>query len=473
MSSPDSKIAAPPDVQALIPEPFRFPRYDERLERELCRAPRERIRQIQFARLRHVVRYAYERVPFYRARWDEAGTHPDDISALEDFVKLPAWNVHDQRDSIESHPPFGAHYVQDDPGDLAYILSTSGTTGVPRLVPVTYKDLPGMQDVMARCFQCLGLGPGDLIQVTFTYATMAAAWACTWAAQGAGVGIVPASSGRTTSSDRQIDLIRRAGVTAIIGTPSYILHLAEAARAERHDPSRWKVRTIVTAGEISSPGTRAALEQSWGARVYDLYGTVDTLSWSSLDCEASRRVHGKLGMHIWEDTCLIEVLDKDGNPVRPGEYGEMCITSWVWRTSPRIRFRTGDAVAVRTEPCECGRTLARLLPVAGRIDDMLRIHAQNIFPMAIENALQEVEPDVKEWAAEAVETERGDRLMIRVERPAPHDTAFRERLEREAQRRLNLGALSVALVPPGATAALTGAGKEPKVRRVFDRRRQS
>ena len=63
--------------------------------------------------------------------------------------------------------------------------------------------------------------------------------------------------------------------------------------------------------------------------------------------------------------------------------------------------------------------------------------------------------------------------MIRVERPAPHDTAFRGRLEQEVQRRLNLKALSVALVPPGATAALTGAGKEPKVRRVFDRRRQS
>lgn len=88
----------------MIPEPFRFPRYDARLEREFCRAPRERIRQIQFARLRHAVRYAYERVPFYRARWDKAGAHPD---------------------------------------DLAYILSTSGTTGVPRLVPVTHKDVPG------------------------------------------------------------------------------------------------------------------------------------------------------------------------------------------------------------------------------------------------------------------------------------------------------------------------------------------
>jgi phenylacetate-CoA ligase len=398
---------------------------------------------------------------------------PDGLASHDDLSKLPTWDVHDQRESIEAHPPFGSHYTLDELCDIAYILSTSGTTGVPRLVPVTRRDVLGMQDVMARCFQCLGLGPGDLIQVTFTYATMAAAWACTWAAEGAGVGIVPASSGRTTPSDRQIDLIRRAGVTAIVGTPSYILHLAEAARSDGYDPSTWKVRTIITAGEISSPGTRAALERAWGARVYDLYGTVDTLSWSCLDCEASRQAYGRLGMHVWEDTCLIEALDPDGNPVSPGEYGEMCITSWVWRSSPRIRFRTGDAVAVVTEPCECGSTLARLLPVAGRVDDMLRIHAQNIFPMAIENALQLVLPDIKEWLVEAVTTEKGDRLLIRVERPTPHDAASRERLEREVRRTLNLEAASVALVPPGATAAMTGAGTEPKVRRVFDRRRRS
>lgn len=455
----------------VLGDSFRFPPYGPGLEDELCRAPRERIRAIQSERLSEIVRYAAERIPFYQRLWAAAGIAPAEIRSIDDLARLPTWNVDDQRRSTEEHPPFGSHFVPLGRGDIAYVLSTSGTTGTPRIVPVTFDDLPGMQDVMARCLQFVGLNADDLLQVTFTYAPLGAAWACTWAAHGAGIGVVPASSGRTTSSVRQIDLIRRAGVTALIGTPSFMLHLAETARSLDIDPAELTVRKIVTAGEISSPGTRAALERSWNASVYDLYGSVDTLTWSSIDCEASRLEHGGLGMHIWEDACTIEVLDENQQPVPPGEYGEMVVTSWAWRSSPRIRFRTGDSVAVKVEPCACGRTLARMMPVTGRVDDMLRIRAQSIWPMAIENALQEVEPTVADWLVECTETERGDWLAVAVEWPDPGATTLRDRLEDQLRRRLNVSAISVSLVSPGSTAHRTGAGTDPKVRRVFDLRR--
>lgn len=454
----------------LIREPFRFPSYDANLEELLCRASRDEIHRVQSERLRHVVDYAYRNVAFYKRLWGDAGIEPGDIRSIDDLEKLPTWNVDTQRADIEANPPFGSIYLDDIQDDIAIVLSTSGTTGVPRLAPVSYRDLPGMKDNFGRVYQYYGLTAGDRIQISFTYATMGAAWACTWAAEAAGIGVIPASSGRITSSERQVDLIRRGGATALTGTASFLLHLANTAVDLGYDPSEWDVAKIITAGELSSPSVRKQLENLWGAKVYDLFGSVDALTWTSCDCEASRAVQGRLGMHIWEDVCAIEVLDLDGNPVTPGEYGEMCITTWSFRTSPRIRFRTGDLTAVRTDQCDCGRTLARLMPLAGRVDHTLRIHAQNVFPMALENAVLGAADSIGEWYAEAVAVEGKDRLRIHIEHSDPADEAFRERVEGKLRHQLNLGVVDVVLGSAGSTAAQTGAGSEQKIRRIFDRR---
>jgi phenylacetate-CoA ligase len=455
-----------------IPEPFRFPGYSAELEKQLARAPREKIRAIQSERLKHVVRYAAEHIPFYKELWAEHGVDVNEINSIEDLAKLPTWNVVNQRENIEKHAPWGNCYNPNIRDEIAVMLSTSGTTGTPRLFPVGYNDIPGMRDIMARCYHALGLGPRDLIQVTFTYAPMGAAWAFTWAAQGAGIGLLPASSGRTTDSKRQIDLIRRAGVTALAGTASFLLRLGEVAREAGHNPAEWAVHTLITAGELSSEGVRAKLEELWGAKVYDLFGSVDTLTWSSHDCEASRQVHGAIGMHIWEDACEIEVLDPDGKHVPDGEYGEMCITSWVWRSSPKIRFRSGDLVAVTRETCSCGRTLARMLPVRGRVDHVIRMRATNIYPMAIEKAVLDASPGSAEWMAEACNDEKGERLRITIECETPSDENLRAKVENSIREKLNLSVVDVILCPPKATAEITGSGREPKVRRVFDKRQR-
>ncbi|MBV9158116.1 MAG: AMP-binding protein [Acidobacteriaceae bacterium] len=453
-----------------IPEPFRFPAYSAELEQAVARAPRETIRTIQSERLKHVVRYAGEKIPFYQDLWGRQGVDLRQIKTIDDLCKLPTWNVDYQRKNIEENPPWGNCYDPKIVDEIAMMLSTSGTTGTPRLFPVGYNDIPGMRDVMARCYHALGLNNQDLIQVTYTYAPMGAAWAFTWAAQGAGIGLLPASSGRTTDSNRQIDLIRRAGVTALAGTASFLLRLGEVAREANYDPAQWKVRKIIIAGELASAGVRAKLEDIWGAKVYDLFGSVDTLTWSSIDCEASRAQHGEIGAHIWEDACAIEVLDPEGNPVPEGEYGEMCITSWVWRSSPKIRFRSGDLIALRFDQCTCGRTLARMLPVRGRVDHVIRMRATSIYPMAIETAVLRESPTSAEWMAEAMIVGSEERLRITIESNEPSDQSFRLKVETSLRRALNLGAIDVVLCPPKGTSEFTGSGREPKVRRIFDRR---
>ena len=454
----------------LMPAPFRFQAYDSDLERSLCRASRDEIQRVQTERIQHLLDYCYANVPFYKERWDHKGFKPADFKSAEDLMKVPSWDVNDQRTDLEAHPPFGSYYTSDALTDTAILLSTSGTTGVPRLMPVSFRDLPGLKDNFGRVFRYYGLGSGDLIHITFTYATMGAAWACTWAAEAAGVGVVAASNGRVTSSERQIDLIRRAGVTALMGTSSFLLHLANTALEQGDNPSRWKVRKIITAGEISSPAVRQQLEELWGAKVYDLFGSVDVLTWICCDCDESRAHHGRDGMHIWEDICKIEILDASGKPVPDGEYGELCITSWSFRTSPRVRFRTGDFSAVKSNRCACGRTLARLMPIAGRVDHTLRIHAQSIYPMALESAVLSSATGIKEWYAEALEESGKDRLYIHIEHAEQADDTFRARVEETLRRSLNLGMIEVILHPPGATQSVTGAGQEQKIRRIFDRR---
>ncbi|MBV9784160.1 MAG: AMP-binding protein [Acidisphaera sp.] len=454
----------------LLPEPFRFAGYGQDLEANLARAPVEVIRQCQAKRLLHVVRYAAETIPFYQDLWREAGADWRSVRSVDDLHDLPTWNVEHQRRNIEEKPPWGDCYNPEISDEIAMMLSTSGTTGTPRLFPVGYGDIPGMRDIMARCFHYLGLNNRDLLHVTFTYAPMGAAWAFTWAAQGAGIGLLPASSGRTTESRRQIDLIRRAGVTVLAGTASFLTRLAEVAVEEGQDPSAWKVRKIVIAGELASVGVRAKLESLWNAPVYDLFGSVDTLTWSSIDCEASRCAHGAIGAHIWQDACEIEVLDPEGNQVPDGEYGEMCITSWVWRSSPKIRFRSGDLVGVERSQCSCGRTLARMLPPRGRVDHVIRMRATSIHPMAIEQAILDAAPGCTEWIAEALQEAGSDRLRVTIETETPSDEALRSTVQAALRAKLNLGMIDIVLSPPHGTAELTGSGREPKVKRVFDRR---
>jgi len=446
---------------------YRSPRYSPELEQSLCRQSRENIRQIQTKKFKQAVEHAWNHVPFYRWFWGEAGVHPGHISTIDDIVKLPVWNKQIQKMFIEKHPPFGNFYTFDRLEDANFIVSTSGTTGDPVIMPLKEEDIPGLQDTTARTFGFIGIHSKDIVQVLFTYSTMGAAWACTWAAQGVGATVLPASSGKTTPSLRQVSWIRQAGVTVLIGTPSYIRHLADVAMQEGIDPAATAVRIVVTAGEIASEEMRKEIEKLWNAECYDLYGTVDTMSWLAVDCNHGRKNYGASGKHIWEDTVLIEALDENGKRCPNGEYGNMTITSWSWKNSPRIRYSIGDAVAVDETPCACGRTLARMLPIRGRMDDVIRFHGQNIYPLAVDNFLKSFNKGFDEYMVELVNDGGSDKLFVTIEYPFA-TTELEHTLRERFVATFNVTP-TIRFVSPGTTAKFTGSGREPKVKRFFDR----
>lgn len=449
---------------------FRYPRYSEAFDREFCRASRDEILHVQQTRLKAVLDYCWRELPFYRRLWESAGVSPADIRHPDDIAKFPTWDKEVQRAEIEAHPPFGSYYRDTDPAGIAYLLSSGGTTGTPRIFPIMKDDLPGLQDLQARTMGFIGVKSSDIVQVTTHYSALAGAWCGTWAVEGVGAALVPTGSGKAMPSMRQVDLIHRMGVTVLRSQASYAERLAKTAREMGLDPAAMNVRTIITAGESYSQERRRRIEQEWNAKVYDFFGSSDTFNWSSVDCEHSQTTLGAAGMHVWEDSCIVEVLDEQGRVCAPGEYGEMTITSLNWRNSPRIRYRTGDLVTVFTDRCGCGRNLVRMSSIIGRVDHVVRIRGVNIYPSAIDATISKADPAIREFYAVASRVDGRDELRIVVEWPDLRDEAIAERVRRTVITHLSLTPV-VELVPPGSTTTKTGIeGALNKPRRLFDER---
>jgi len=423
-------------------------------------------RSAQDAEVRALVAWAAENTSFYPRLWSAAGVDWRDIRGVDDLPRLPTWSVDEQRASLAEHPPFGGHAV--DPGDeLALVISSGGTTGHPRLMPVSHEDRERARAVMSRGIALMGVGPSDLVQITWPIGTTLAAWAFAWAAEGVGAALLPASGGRNVPSERQLDYIEHAGPTVLAATATYAFRLADLACERGLDLAASSVRLIILSGETVSPTTRAQLAERWGAEVADLYGNSDLLSWPAVDCRYAMATHGGEGKHVWEDWAVLETLDGDDRPTSDGGLGNLTVTTWVWKSTPKIRYRTNDAVTLRRGECPCGIAGLLMSPVSGRYDDMLKIRGVNLWPLDIEHALKTAAPGVAEYVAFAERAASEEWLAVDVEEVPSTPPA--DELAMTVSRLLNVRT-TVAYVPVGSTAAITGAGERPKVRRSFDRR---
>ena len=186
------------------------------------------------------------------------------------------------------------------------------------------------------------------------------------------------------TSQQRLAIMDAVGATVVVCTPTYALRLAEVAESEPgHAPlASSGVRTIIVAGEPggSIPATRRRIEDAWGARVIDHHGLTE-VGPASFECWEAPGF-----LHLNEGEFIAEVVDPAAlTPVPDGAPGELVLTNLGRLASPVIRYRTGDVVVRRSEPCRCGRTLARLDGgIRGRVDDMVTVRGVNVYPSAIE-----------------------------------------------------------------------------------------
>jgi phenylacetate-CoA ligase len=418
---------------------------------------REALRALQLERLQRTVAWAYERVPFYTRAMDHRHMGPADVRTLDDLAGLPFTT----KDDYRTNYPFGLFAVPLD--ETVEIHSSSGTTGKPVVVGYNRHDLDVWAELVARFATAAGVHAGDIAHIAFGYGMFTGGFGLHYGLQKLGALVVPHSAGNT---QRQIQFMEDFGATVLVCTPSYALHLAEAA-AQSGALERLSLRIGLFGAEACSESMRRQIEARLGISATDNYGITEVIG-PGISGECER----KDGMHVSEDHFLLEVIEPStGEPVPEGEVGELVLTSLTRECSPVLRYRTRDLSRVTYEPCACGRTTVKMHKVVGRTDDMFIISGVNVFPSTIESVLYQI--DGLEPHYEIVLEREGalDGFTVKVEVTEEIFNGWMDDLvafEKQVGEKLRTALLvrpKVQLVEPGTLPRSEG-----KARRVVDNR---
>ena len=339
---------------------------------------RPELAKLQSQRLEKVCERVYTRVPFYKKKFDEKGLKPADINNIQDIVKLPFTKKVDLRDNY----PYGL--FAEPLENIVRIHASSGTTGKPTVVAYNRNDINLWADVMARTFTCAGVTNKDVVQNAYGYGLFTGGLGAHYGAERVGAAVIPISGGNT---QKQILLLQDFGSTAICSTPSFALYIYDVACEMKINLDTIKLRVGLFGAEPWSDAMRKEIEDKLKIVATDNYGLSEVMG-PGVAGECLERN----GLHIAEDHFLVEWINPDTlDPVKPGEIGEMVITTLTKEAFPVIRYRTRDLTRLIPESCPCGRTMRRMTRVYGRTDDMLIIRGVNVFPQQIENVLFEIE----------------------------------------------------------------------------------
>jgi phenylacetate-CoA ligase len=360
------------------------------------------LKAIQLRKLRKMIRYAYGNVPLFKKRLSEAHIKPESIKTVEDLRKIPFTVKNDLRDNY----PLGILAV---PQTRLYSLhASSGTTGKPVVMAYTRRDLECWSRLMGRSLDVAGVGRGDIVQNMFGYGLFTGGLGIHYGARAVGAAVVPTSAGNTK---RQLMLMKDLRSTVATCTPSYMLYLCEASRAEGYEPKAdFALRIGIFGAEPWSEKARKRIEDVFGLRAHDIYG-MSELYGPGVAIECDQRS----GLHVWSDEFLVETINPDtGEVLQPGKEGELVFTMLSREAMPLLRYRSGDLSKVIEEECSCGRYHPRIQRVKGRSDDMLIIGGVNVFPSQVEHVLMNI-PVLGDQYQIIVSHKELDRLAVKVE----------------------------------------------------------
>ena len=425
-----------------------------------CMSVKEK-EELQLKRLQVVVKRAYENVPYYRQRLDEAGVSPEDIQTLKDLEKIPFTTKSDLRDAY----PFGMFAVSTD--DIVEVHTTSGTTGKPTVSGYTEKDLEIWGEVVARALSMAHATKKDIVQNCYGYGLFTGGLGVHYGGQKIGCTVIPISAGNT---QRQIEVIQDFKSTIITCTPSYAMYLAEVLEREEIPKKDIKLKAGVFGAEMWTEEMRAEIERRLNVSALNIYGLTEIIGPG-----VAQECMEKNGLHIFDDHFYPEVVDPQTLETLPeGEKGELVLTTLTREGMPVLRFRTRDITALRSGECGCGRTHVKMDRITGRSDDMLKIRGVIVFPSQIERALLKIPGMEPHYQIIASRPQHLDELEVQVETsPAlfsdevKHVEEVKRSIEKHIHNEIGLR-VNVSLVEPRSLPRSEG-----KAVRVIDNRELS
>ena len=417
-------------------------------------ASRDEISALQLERLKKTLRAAYDNVPMYKQRFDDAGVHPDDLTDLKDLAKFPFTYKNDLRDNY----PFGLFAVPRE--QIVRLHASSGTTGKPTVVGYTANDISNWADLIARSLRASGVKPGNIVHNAYGYGLFTGGLGAHYGIERLGATAVPVSGGQT---ERQVNLIQDFQPNAIMVTPSYMLNILEQFHKAGLDPRESSLDVGVFGAEPWTNAMRQEVEEAFDMHAVDIYGLSEIMG----PGVANECVETKDGLHIWEDHFYPEIINPEtGEVCEDGEMGELVFTTLTKEGLPMIRYRTRDLT--RLLPGSA-RSMRRMEKITGRSDDMIILRGVNVFPTQIEEQLMATGGLAPHFQIELYKSGRMDAMRVFVEaEPGATDNLSKTASARMLTKRVKdiVGVSCEVLVgDPGEVARSEG-----KAKRVVDNR---
>jgi phenylacetate-CoA ligase len=416
-------------------------------------ASRDELQALQLKRLQWTLRHAYDHVPHYRAAFEAAGFHPNDLRSLADLARLPFTTKKEFRD----HYPFGLFAVPRE--QVVRIHASSGTTGKPAVVGYTRNDIDTWATVMARSIRAAGGRRGDIVHVAYGYGLFTGGLGAHYGAEKLGCTVIPMSGGMT---ERQVQLIADFKPDIIMVTPSYMLAIAEEMERQGIDPRTCSLKIGIFGAEPWTHTMRQALEEKLDIDAIDIYGLSEVIG----PGVAQECIETKDGLTVWEDHFYPEIVDPETGRVLPdGEKGELVFTSLTKEALPIIRYRTRDLTRLLPPSA---RSMRRIEKITGRSDDMLIIRGVNVFPTQIEELILKHAALAPHYQLEITRPKALDELTVLVERAPGAGGADGDAAGAQLAHRVKslIGVTAdVRVVPSGSIERSIG-----KAKRVVDKR---
>lgn len=216
--------------------------------------------------------------------------------------------------------------------------------------------------------------------------------------------------------------IERINPKLIDSYPSSIEHIADYCLRYGIDTIRPKA--IITSAETLFDHQRQKIEEAFGCRVYDQYGCTEQVVFVC-QCECG-------SYHVNPEYGLLEVLDVNDRPVKPGEIGDFVCTGFTNKAMPLIRYRTGDMGIISEKLCECGRSFPVVEKIIGRNDEIL-ITPDGRYIGRLDPIFKGVKNTIKE--AQIVQEKR-DHIVVYVVKDDDYQKQDGEYIIRELEKRI-------------------------------------